>query len=304
MLLGCAPDTSGSDASGSVARTTTQAGSRSSAGSNRTGLAGSGSSLPSAGVGNQPQALPNMGVGAGTGGMAAPPKNVTAGSAAQSVAGAAGSVANHSTPTAGSTAAVAGMPATAGGGGGAAGALAAAGGETGRQVGMTAAHNAVRAQVSSSIPLPPMVWSPALAAYAQQWADMLASSPSTCAMPMHRSGQELQSKGYGENLAQSGSRPARMTTPSFAVDGWAAEAKCWTYGTISDPLRGGGTEKCDTTCYMGLHSDGCGHYTQVIWRDSTQLGCGVSTCTADGITYDIWICNYAPPGNIIGKAPY
>jgi pathogenesis-related protein 1 len=191
-----------------------------------------------------------------------------------------------------------GQPAAAGAAGqaGAAGMSAAASGETGRMVGMTAAHNMVRAAVQTTPPLQPLTWSPTLAAYAQEWSDMLAMT--SCTSPRHRSGADLQKKGYGENLAAAGSSPPRMTTPSYAVNGWAGEVKCWTYGTIA------GTEKCDTTCYMGMHSDGCGHYTQIVWRDTTQVGCGVSTCTAGGITYEIWICNYSPAGNFVGRAPY
>jgi pathogenesis-related protein 1 len=181
---------------------------------------------------------------------------------------------------------------------GAGGAGDAASGETGRMIGMTAAHNAVRAMVQTTPPLLPMTWSPTLAAYAQEWTDELASNQTTCAQPMHRSGQDLQRKRYGENLAASGSRPARMTTLAFAIDGWSGEVACYTYGTIL------GSEQCDTSCYMSMHSDGCGHYTQLVWRDSLEVGCGVSTCTANGITYDIWVCNYSQPGNVVGRTPY
>jgi hypothetical protein len=173
--------------------------------------------------------------------------------------------------------------------------------ETGRLAGMTAAHNAVRAMVQTTPALPPMVWSPTLAAYAQDWTDNLAKT--ACAQPRHRSSQELQAKGYGENLAVAGGSRPPMTTAQFAVDGWAGEVACWTYGTFSAPGYGG-TEKCDPACYQKLNSDGCGHYTQVVWRNSTQLGCGVSSCTSGGVTYDIWICNYAPPGNVVGQKPY
>jgi pathogenesis-related protein 1 len=49
------------------------------------------------------------------------------------------------------------------------------------------------------------------------------------------------------------------------------------------------------------NSDGCGHYTQVVWRKSTDLGCGFATCSGGGgFVNDIWICNYAPAGNSIG----
>jgi pathogenesis-related protein 1 len=175
-----------------------------------------------------------------------------------------------------------------------------ASGETGRLIGMTAAHNAVRAMVSTQPALADMTWSPTLAAYAQQWATQLASSPSTCASPMHRPGSELQPKDYGENLAafSASGLSGDVSTAQQAVNGWAAEKMCWTYGTIE------GTEQCNMTCYDMLYSDGCGHYTQIVWRKSIEVGCGVATCQNGMYTEDIWICNYSPAGNVMGQAPY
>lgn len=171
--------------------------------------------------------------------------------------------------------------------------------ETGRMAGITAAHNAVRAAVQTTPPLEPLVWSPTVAAYAQAWATSLAAT--MCAQPVHRSGAELQAKDYGENLATfggGGRGAAQVSTAEEAVNAWAAEKACWTYGTIQ------GTEACNTACYTNLHSDGCGHYTQVVWRGSKELGCGVATCQNGAFMQDIWICNYAPAGNFIGQAPY
>jgi pathogenesis-related protein 1 len=167
--------------------------------------------------------------------------------------------------------------------------------EMGRLVGITAAHNVVRAAVQTMPPLAPLVWSDTLAAYAQQWADSLAMT--SCASPHHRTEQELQQKGYGENLAAFSSTRGSSTAQQ-AVDGWASEKMCWTFGTFF------GTEKCDMSCYAMLNSDGCGHYTQIVWRKSTQLGCGVASCMNGQFKTDIWICNYAPPGNYVGQNPY
>lgn len=176
--------------------------------------------------------------------------------------------------------------------------------EMGRLMGITAAHNAVRAMVSTQPALPPLVWSPTVAAYAQQWATQLATN--NCAAPQHRSGAELQAMNYGENLATfegGGFGTGDVSTAQKAVDAWAGEVACWTYGTISGGGPGG-TEKCNSSCYMAMNSDGCGHYTQIVWRKSLELGCGVATCKNGQATEDIWICNYAPAGNIIGQAPY
>jgi len=44
----------------------------------------------------------------------------------------------------------------------------------------------------------------------------------------------------------------------------------------------------------------CGHYTQIVWRDTKELGCGV----ARGGDREIWVCDYSPPGNYQGRLPY
>ncbi|CAH1441532.1 unnamed protein product [Lactuca virosa] len=45
----------------------------------------------------------------------------------------------------------------------------------------------------------------------------------------------------------------------------------------------------------------CGHYTQVVWRNSVRLGCARVQCNNDA-----WFvtCNYDPPGNYVGEKPY
>lgn len=162
-------------------------------------------------------------------------------------------------------------------------------GETGIFVGVTAAHNAARDALD--VGLAPLAWSEDLARFAQQWSDELAGQ---CGLIAHRD----QSR-YGENIALRGS--SRVSSPfssEQAVAGWVAEEACWDYGTIS------GTERCDTECVQGLSSNGCGHYTQVVWRDTERVGCGYSTCRSQGLSFEVWVCNYDPPGNYIGRTPY
>ena len=40
-----------------------------------------------------------------------------------------------------------------------------------------------------------------------------------------------------------------------------------------------------------------GHFTQVVWKDSRQLGCGKQTCTINGNTGVYWACRHSPLGN-------
>jgi hypothetical protein len=153
-------------------------------------------------------------------------------------------------------------------------------------------HNAVRAMVQTTTPLPPLTWSADLAKYAQQWTDQ------TCSSPMHRTNPSLNGQRLGENLYASFGGGTDAMAGKQAIDGWAAEVQCYTYGAF---MNG---DKCDMTCTSRMNSDGCGHYTQVVWRASTQIGCGVTMCGSGFNMQTEVICNYGPAGNYVGMLPY
>lgn len=140
--------------------------------------------------------------------------------------------------------------------------------------GITAAHNEVRSSVDTDTPLPPLEWSCEIAKVAEAYADELASR----GCPLEHSTND-----YGENLYwASGGNP----TAADAVRAWASEERCYTYGAFPN------------TCSGGCGS--CGHYTQIVWRESTKLGCGRASCGNE----QVWVCNYDPPGNFLGERPY
>jgi len=130
--------------------------------------------------------------------------------------------------------------------------------------GVTEAHNAVRRTVG----VPALSWSPKLASVAQRWADQLGARG--CELEHSRS-------PYGENLFYM-SQPADAQT---VVDSWASERSDYRHKT----------NRC---------SGVCGHYTQVVWRETNALGCGVARCGQG----EVWVCNYDPPGNMNGRRPY
>ncbi|WP_020558216.1 CAP domain-containing protein [Thiofilum flexile] len=149
---------------------------------------------------------------------------------------------------------------------------------------MTASHNRVRAQLG----LQPLLWSNRLAGYAQEWADHLAST--SCTM-IHRVEAGRNPANYGENLFWSspliwedGRREIARVSAARVVRDWAAEVKFYNYAA--------------DTCTPG---EQCGHYTQLVWRNTRELGCGMAYCPNRG---QIWVCSYNPPGNWIGERPY
>lgn len=129
-------------------------------------------------------------------------------------------------------------------------------------------HNKVRGNVGVGL----LHWDDGLAAYAQQWADQLAANG--CRMK-HR-----QPNAYGENLFQG---TAGHFTAIDAAKGWENEKKLYSSGVI--------TEKN----YMRI-----GHYTQIVWRDTSKVGCGEAICNGTLLL----ACNYDPPGNYLGRKPY
>jgi len=48
-------------------------------------------------------------------------------------------------------------------------------------------------------------------------------------------------------------------------------------------------------------SEGTGHFTQVVWKNTTSVGCGRKSCQGKGGTPGFFVvCEYYPPGNVEG----
>lgn len=134
------------------------------------------------------------------------------------------------------------------------------------------AHNRYRAEVN----VPPLSWSNALASGAQQWADHLASL----------GGQTIfhSESEQGENIWRG---TAGAYSYTQMVDLWGSEQQYFVYGTFPQVSTTGGWQDV-------------GHYTQIIWRQTQQVGCGLQR--AGG--FDIFVCRYSPPGNYHGQQVY
>jgi len=124
------------------------------------------------------------------------------------------------------------------------------------------AHNRYRAKHCAAA----LSWSAKLAAVAQRWANSLRDRG--CAFG-HSGGS------YGENLAAgtSGTLDAESV-----VKMWYDEVAQYRFPD-------------------GGFSMKTGHFTQVVWRGTTQVGCATSRCNG----MDIFVCEYNPAGNWEGQ---
>nr|MCH9698007.1 hypothetical protein [Gammaproteobacteria bacterium] len=116
---------------------------------------------------------------------------------------------------------------------------------------------------------PPVSWSNTIADSAQNFID-------TC--PTAHSGT-----GFGENLAWA--NPTGSITGS--VNGWYNEVNLYDFNNPGFSFQ-------------------TGHFTQVVWKNTTEIGCGVKT---DCPTPQSWpfayhlVCQYSPAGNVTGQFP-
>mmetsp|Transcript_65307 Transcript_65307/g.120304 ORF Transcript_65307/g.120304 Transcript_65307/m.120304 type:complete len:341 (-) Transcript_65307:38-1060(-) len=116
---------------------------------------------------------------------------------------------------------------------------------------------------------PDLTWDDNLMQKAQSWADNCEWEHSTM--------------GYGENLWTAYGVSLDPTKP---VKDWYDEIKDYDFNNPG-------------------FSSATGHFTQVVWKSTTKVGCAVTKCsTLKGLGWsDAWmfVCEYSPPGNYQGQ---
>lgn len=136
---------------------------------------------------------------------------------------------------------------------------------------LLALHNRERSAVGAA----PLAWDPALARSAAAYGPTLARLGR-----LAHSGQATR-PGQGENLWMG-------TRGAYALEemagGWAGEKRLFRPGVFPKVSR------------SGNWSD-VGHYTQMIWKGTSRVGCAVHT----GRDWDFLVCRYSPPGNVVGQ---
>jgi len=85
---------------------------------------------------------------------------------------------------------------------------------------------------------------------------------------------------YGENLVSG------YANATQAIEAWANESTQYNYN-------------------KGAFAENTGHFTQLVWKNTTQVGCGRKNCTGsdvDNVAPGWFVaCSYYPPGNYLGE---
>uniref|UniRef100_A0AAG5DD05 SCP domain-containing protein n=1 Tax=Anopheles atroparvus TaxID=41427 RepID=A0AAG5DD05_ANOAO len=119
----------------------------------------------------------------------------------------------------------------------------------------------------------PLKLSTRLCRYADEWAKVIAAR----GVLVHRSNSQ-----YGENIFCSWSSPNIVSvgvSGQEPVEHWYSEIDLHIFGKEPATLK-------------------TGHFTQVIWKDSRELGVGVARNRSGQVFV---VANYDPPGNYIGS---
>lgn len=124
----------------------------------------------------------------------------------------------------------------------------------------------------------PLQWNEGLARSARVWADRLAATGQFAHAPPDADDPQ------GENLWAGTS--GRFTLEAM-VGAWAREKRDFKPGVFPD------------NSVTGKVAD-VGHYTQLMWRDTREVGCALAT----GPREDVLVCRYSNAGNWVGERPF
>lgn len=136
---------------------------------------------------------------------------------------------------------------------------------------LLAIHNRERAATGAR----PLAWDSALAAGSASYGPALERLGKLAHSPANLR------HGQGENLWM-GTRDAYELEEM--AESWAAEKRLFRAGFFPSVSR------------SGKWSD-VGHYTQMIWKGTTRVGCAVHKSAK----WDFLVCRYSPAGNVVGR---
>nr|P35760.1 RecName: Full=Venom allergen 5; AltName: Full=Allergen Ves m V; AltName: Full=Antigen 5; Short=Ag5; AltName: Full=Cysteine-rich venom protein; Short=CRVP; AltName: Allergen=Ves m 5 [Vespula maculifrons] len=154
-------------------------------------------------------------------------------------------------------------------------------------------HNDFRQKIARGLetrgnpgPQPPaknmknLVWSDELAYIAQVWANQCQYGHDTC--------RDVAKYQVGQNVALTGSTAAVYNDPVKLVKMWEDEVKDY------NPKK-----KFSENNFLKI-----GHYTQMVWANTKEVGCGSIKYIQENWHKHYLVCNYGPSGNFQNEELY
>ncbi|KAG5343680.1 VA3 protein, partial [Acromyrmex charruanus] len=151
-----------------------------------------------------------------------------------------------------------------------------------------AVHNELRQKVASGKenkgnpgPQPKAVnmvnlsWNKELANIAQRWANQCNYNHDAC--------RDIDKYQVGQNIAQSYSSGENDFTMRSFIEMWYNEVEKFDANRVNQPFE------------MQMET---GHYTQIVWAETTDVGCGFITYKNNQWNTSYIVCNYSPAGNM------
>ncbi|KAK0180708.1 hypothetical protein PV327_003065 [Microctonus hyperodae] len=131
----------------------------------------------------------------------------------------------------------------------------------------------------------PLEWDDELAEIAQHWMNQCINDHDKC--------RNINGKWVGQNLNMMGSSENSESTQDILtelVNSWYAEVKDFDNNLVYK--------------YEFHEKPMTAHYSQLVWADTTHVGCGMVQYKYNGFYITLLACNYSPGGNVGGASVY
>jgi Cysteine-rich secretory protein family len=139
-----------------------------------------------------------------------------------------------------------------------------------------------------------LAWSKMLANAAQNWVNNCQPCHEN---DSHCPGGATNKSPWGENISFGTSIPSiieSITDGSYAARSWICE---WKNYHPSNPTFVGGYFTSTPTDLCPNPPGVNGHFTQLVWKGTSEVGCASKACTINGQAGVLWDCKYRLPGN-------
>jgi len=125
-----------------------------------------------------------------------------------------------------------------------------------------------------------LTWDDELANIAQRWADQCTFG--------HDGERSVSRFAVGQNVHEQSLFNDKPFDYKSAIESWYSEV--------------GKVDKNLAEFYR--FNSGTGHYTQIVWGETTKIGCGAITYKRDSFFRKSLVCNYGKAGNFINTPMY